>query len=140
MVTNCYPKCTRTHDFDIKIQKFLWGGGTGPTSTLTPSAPRPVPPSHQILATPLVIATRSAVRSRSALCSGHFPTPAYRSAPLTRLISPLHSGSAPMMLCMCPCKLQFQRYCSCQVLCSYPMAYLGKGQPAIAFHLHGAEN
>jgi len=36
-VTNCYPECTKTHHFDIKIQKFFWGGGCA-------SAPRPAPP------------------------------------------------------------------------------------------------
>ena len=47
MVTNCYPECTRTHHFDIKIQKFFWGGGTAPS-------PDPIfGASHQILATPL---------------------------------------------------------------------------------------
>jgi len=42
MVTNCYPECTRTHHFDIKIQKIFSldptpsGEGDTPSSHPTP--------------------------------------------------------------------------------------------------------
>jgi len=58
-VTNCYPECTRTHNFDIKIQNFF--SGEGAVGSLPPQTPHPTlsatsaPRSSQteILATPL---------------------------------------------------------------------------------------